>query len=71
MSIEYQVICDVPIVQKEIIVQNDDGGYTIFLRPDLDLASQREAFAHALRHITLNHFESNGSVQDIEREAHE
>lgn len=71
MSIEYQVICDVPIVQKEIVVQNEDGGYTIFLRPDLDSEAQKEAFAHALRHITMEHFCDERSVQDIEREAHE
>lgn len=63
------VIVDVPIHAKEAVTRNEDGGYSVFINPQLCQEAQEQAYRHALYHIE-HHF--NGEdVQTIEEEAHE
>jgi hypothetical protein len=63
------VICTVPIKAKEAVTRNEDGGYTVFIRPDLDEEQMREAYLHALDHIE-NDWQGEDDVQKIENRAH-
>ena len=54
---------------KEVVTQNDDGSYTVFIKESLGPADRARALEHARRHINLLHFEGN-NVQDLEKDAH-
>ena len=62
------VICDVNIHAKEAVTKNEDGGYSVFINPNLSTEEQRQAYTHALVHI--EHDFDGGSVQEIEERAH-
>lgn len=66
ITIELQ---DFPVPGKEMVVQNEDGSYTVFLNSRLNWESQMSAYIHALRHITGHDFEKE-NVQEIEKKAH-
>lgn len=53
----------------EMVRENTDGTYSIFLNTRCSHEQNVESYLHALRHIENNDFEKE-DVQDIEREAH-
>lgn len=55
---------------REMVVENEDGSYTIFINARLSYASQLEAYQHAIGHIQNNDFEKS-DVQSIETLAHQ
>ena len=54
---------------REVLTQNDDGTYTIFVNARLPHETQVSAVSHATKHIGCNDFEKH-DVQAIEMEAH-
>ena len=63
-------VIDFPTTKvSETVTENEDGSYTIFLNAKMDNTKMRQAYAHALGHITENDFEKT-NVQMIEYEAH-
>lgn len=55
---------------REVVVENEDGGHTIFIDDRLSGDAQKKAYRHALRHIEEDDFGKHGDVGEIEREAH-
>lgn len=45
-------------------------GYTVYIDRDLDELGRLKAFWHAMRHIGRADMESEGDVDQIEKEAH-
>lgn len=68
-SMVYVYLKQMPGYCHEMVAPNDDGSYTVIINEALSKAEQREAYSHALRHITSNHFES-GEADIIEGECH-
>lgn len=58
-----------PSPGKEMVVQNEDGSYTILINAKLSQDGQIEAYEHALKHIGSADFEKS-DVQSIESQAH-
>ena len=54
---------------KEMVVENPDGSYTVFLNARYSFNQQQESARHALRHVKEADFEKQ-NVQKIEAEAH-
>lgn len=59
-----------PTPGKEMVVQNEDGSYTVLINAKLSQNGQLKAYQHALNHINNGDFEKS-DVQDIEFQAHE
>lgn len=55
---------------REMIAQNEDGSYTIFINARLPHNLQLKEYDHAMRHIKEQHFEQT-NVQIIEYYAHQ
>lgn len=55
---------------KEIVVQNEDGSYTVLINAKLSQDGQLKAYQHALNHINNDDFEKF-DIQSIELKAHE
>lgn len=55
---------------KEMVLQNEDGTYTILINAKLSKDGQIKAYQHALNHINNDDFEKS-DVQSIELKAHE
>jgi len=55
---------------NEVVVENEDGGYTVFIDDRLSDEGKRNAYRHALRHIEADDFSKHGDVGKIERDAH-
>lgn len=53
----------------EMITQNQDGSFTIFINARDSHERRMESYNHALHHINNNDFEKS-DVQEIEYEAH-
>lgn len=60
---------DFPCNGREMVVQNEDGSYTIFLNSRLNWENQMIGYVHAMKHITGHDFEKE-NVQEIEAQAH-
>ena len=54
---------------REMVIENEDGSYTILINSKLSDVGREEALKHAIGHIENNDFEKN-SVQEIEFDAH-
>lgn len=54
---------------REMVVENEDGSYTILINSKLSDVGREEALRHAIGHIENNDFEKN-NVQEIEFDAH-
>ena len=69
MTIDYQVqLIQFPNKKvREVVVENEDGNYTIFIDSSISKETQVKAYLHALRHIQNNDFEKY-DVQKIEHE---
>lgn len=52
-----------------MVVQNEDGTYTVLINAKLSQDGRVEAYEHALRHINNGDFEKT-DVQSIELQAH-
>lgn len=68
MSISYQVIL-MDMTINEVVTENEDGSYTIFINSRLNYEQQMKAYLHAMKHITGDDFQKN-DVQSIEYLAH-
>ncbi len=68
MSISYQVIL-MDMTINEVVTENEDGSYTIFINSRLNYEQQMKAYLHAMKHITGDDFQKN-NVQSIEYLAH-
>ncbi len=55
---------------REMIVENEDGSYTIFINSRISYNNQLEAYQHAMKHIQNKDFEK-ANVQHIESLAHQ
>ena len=64
------LIVNFPTPGKEMVVQNEDGSYTILINAKLSQDGQLKAYQHALSHISNGDFEKS-DIQTIELEAHE
>jgi len=64
------ILLDFPNNQKEMVVSNEDGSYTILINARLSYETQLRAYEHALKHINDDDFDKS-DVQIIEAEAHE
>lgn len=64
------VVMNFPNTQKEMVVQNEDGSYTILINAKLSDAGQLKAYNHAMKHIEEDDFQK-ADVQSIEAAAHE
>ena len=55
--------------QSEVVTENEDGSYTIFLNARFTQERRAEAYEHAMRHIMNDDFKEP-DVQKIENDAH-
>ena len=46
--------------QSEVVTENEDGSYTIFLNARLTQERRAEAYEHAMRHIMNDDFKEPG-----------
>ncbi|MFW5651699.1 MAG: hypothetical protein ACOCNC_10055 [Acetivibrio ethanolgignens] len=53
--------------ETEIVTENADGSFTIFINAKMSFERQQEAYQHAMRHIDGNDFEKT-DVQKIEHQ---
>lgn len=58
-----------PSPGKEMVVQNEDGSYTVLINAKLSHDGRVLAYEHALNHINSGDFEKS-DVQSIELQAH-
>lgn len=63
------ILLDFPNNQKEMVVSNEDGSYTILINAKLSHEAQLRAYNHALKHINDDDFKKM-DVQEIETQAH-
>lgn len=68
MSISYQVIL-MDMTVNEVVTENEDGRYTIFINSRLNYEKQMKAYLHTMKHITGDDFQKD-DVQSIEYLAH-
>lgn len=68
MSISYQVIL-MDMTVNEVVTENEDGSYTIFINSRMNYEKQMKAYLHAMKHITGDDFQKD-DVQSIEYLAH-
>ena len=65
---DYQVfLINLPV--NEMVTKNPDDSYTIFINARLGYEGQRNAFRHAMKHISDDDF-FKANVQLIESQAH-
>lgn len=69
MSISYQVIL-MDMTVNEVVTENEDGSYTIFINSRMNYEKQMKAYLHAMKHITGDDFQKD-DVQSIEYLAHD
>ena len=55
---------------REVVVENADGGHTVFIDDRLSRDEQVNAFEHAMRHINEGDFDKHGNVNEIEAKRH-
>ena len=58
-----------PSPGNEMVVQNEDGTYTVLINAKLSQDGQFKAYQHALNHINNGDFEKS-DIQSIEFQAH-
>lgn len=63
-------IMNLPGKQNEIVIENEDGTYTVVIDAQLSNEGRLHAYEHAWKHINNNDFERN-NVQHIEVVAHD
>lgn len=65
----YQIVYIDGLTVNEVVTENEDCTYTIFINHNLCYAKRLKAIQHALEHIDENDFERD-DVQEIEYERH-
>lgn len=65
----YQIVYLDNMKVNEIVTENEDMTYTIFINNNLCIAKRLKAIRHALEHIEHKDFEKD-DVQEIEYERH-
>lgn len=68
--IDYQVFLLDNMKTNEVVTQNEDGTYSIFINNRLCEQKQVKSFNHAIKHIVGCDFEKE-DVQSVETVAHE
>ena len=68
MLISYQVIL-MDMTVNEVVTENEDGSYTIFINSRMNYEKQMKAYLHAMKHIVGDDFQKE-DVQHIEYLAH-
>lgn len=66
---DYQVFELEEMTVNEVVTENEDGSFTIFVNPDLCESKRIRAIKHALDHIRRDDF-AESDVQEIESKAH-
>ncbi len=69
MDFDYQIFFMDDMHVNEVVTENEDGSFTIFINSNLCDSKRLEAINHAIHHITNCDFEKT-DVQDIESTAH-
>lgn len=69
MSFDYQLFYMNGMKTNEVVTENEDGSYTIFVNSYLCESKRLSAIRHAIRHTRECDFEK-ADVQEIEAEAH-
>ena len=54
----------------EVVVENEDGGHTVFIDERLSQEARVKAYRHAMKHIEEDDFARNGDVNEIEYARH-
>ena len=66
----YTYLMKLPPKIHEMVTPCEDG-YTVYINNELDEKHRVIAYKHALTHIINNDFDSDESVQEIEKGAHD
>lgn len=69
MIFDYQIFFIDGMNVNEVITENEDGSYTIFVNSNLCDSKRLKAISHAFKHIKARDFEKD-DVQEIEANAH-
>ena len=69
MSFDYQIFFMDGMTVNEVITENEDNSFTIFINANLYESKRLKAINHAIRHIKERDFEKI-DVQKIEMSAH-
>lgn len=69
MHFDYQVFYMDDMRVNEVVTENEDGSYTIFINSNLCESKRLNAIRHAINHISGRDFEK-ADVQKIEVNAH-
>lgn len=69
MNFDYQVFFMPDMKVNEVVTENEDGSFTIFVNENLCDSKRIEAVNHAFRHIKNLDFEKS-NTQEIELSAH-
>lgn len=63
------VLLDFPTKGREMVVENEDGSFTILINSKLAYSGQLAAYNHAMTHIEQGDFQKH-EIQSIEAAAH-
>ena len=70
MSFDYQIFFMDGMTVNEVITENEDSSFTIFINANLCESKRLKAINHAIRYIR-EHDVAKEDVQKIENSAHE
>ncbi len=62
----YVYYVDMPYSANGCIVENTDGGYTIYLNSRMTAENNYKCFLHELNHIKRQDFSTTSNIHDIE-----
>lgn len=62
-------VMDMPLVIRGMTKLNEDNFYNIFINAKYSYEQQREILKHELKHIEYEHFFSDKSIEECEKEA--
>lgn len=69
MNFDYQIFFMDGMTVNEMVTENEDGSFTIFVNNNLCDSKRLKAINHAIRHIKGRDFEK-ADIQEIESSAH-
>ena len=70
MNFDYQIFFMDGMTVNEVITENEDSSFTIFINANLCESKRLKAINHAIQHIRNRDF-SKADVQEIEVSEHE
>ena len=65
----YLRLVELPLSVEGVTVPNDDGSFDIYINSLLTEEKRRQVLQHELRHIESEHFYTEMSVAEMERQA--